>query len=129
MQQEIGQLFNTGKDREASEILVDHIMLVSPGADHQKMLQTRNFAQGKLVTWNLSVCKISKLPHSFGALVCSGALSLNGNELESLPEGFSDITLGRDLILWWDPSGVLQGNPRLTGIPKTFPNVRGRVIR
>merc|ERR1712086_264326 len=101
IRQGIRQLFSTGKDREATEILVDHIMLVSPGADRQKMmLQYRGKLEvwqhtcqkfdesGKLEYWNLSGCKISKLPQSFGALVCSVRLWLNENKLRTVPEGF-----------------------------------------
>merc|ERR1712166_1262897 len=39
IRQGIRQLFSTGKDHEATGILVDHIRLVSPGADRQKMIQ------------------------------------------------------------------------------------------
>ena len=95
VQQGIQQLFSTGKDREATGILVDHIMLVSPGADRKRMLQYRGFDEsGKLGDWYLSGCNISKLPPSFGALVCSGDLHLSLNELESVPESFSEISVG-----------------------------------
>ena len=97
-------------------------MLVSPGADRRKMLQYRRFDEsGKLGTWYLSHCSISKLPPSFGVLVCSGILTLSYNKLESLPESFSEITLGGFLNLRY--------NPQLTGVPENFPNVKGRVRR
>merc|ERR1712086_66074 len=100
MRQGIRQLFSAGKDREATRILMDHIMLVSPGADRRKMLQGRTFSRsGKLGNWDLDHCKISKLPPSFGAVVCSGGLSLSYNKLESLAESFSEITVGRTLWL------------------------------
>jgi hypothetical protein len=86
-------LFSTGKDREATEILVDHTMLVSPGADRQEMLKYREFESDKLEYWSLTRCNISKLPPSFGALVCSGDLYLSHNKLESLPKGFSEISV------------------------------------
>ena len=117
-------MFSAGKDREATWILVDHIMLVSPGADRQKMMrQYRKFDEsGKLGTWHLSgYSNISRLPPSFGALVCSGHLYLNNNRLQSLPEGFSDICVTGNL---W-----LSGNPQLTGVPENLPNVKGRVYR
>ena len=72
------------------------------------MLRGRHFDEsGKLVNWKLNGCKISKLPPSFGALVCSGHLNLGGNYLESLPEGFSEISVGGVLNL--------EGNRQLTG--------------
>ena len=120
--QGIRQLFSAGKDREATEILVDHTMLVSSGANRQSMLQCRDVDQsGKLGHWYLTRCNISKLPPSFGALVCSGDLYLNHNKLESLPKGFSEISVAGDL---W-----LRGNPQLTGVPENFPNVKGKVRR
>merc|ERR1712166_383582 len=55
IRQGIGQMFSTGKDREATWILVDHIMLVSPGANRQKMLRLRRFDEsGKLGFWGLN---------------------------------------------------------------------------
>jgi len=128
IRQGIRQLFSAGQDCEATEILVDHIMLISPGADRQKLLQGRYFNErhwenGKLGVWDLDCCKISKLPPSFGALVCCGDLHLSENELESVPEGFSEITLGGKLYL-----GNNTGYS-LTGVPKNFPNVKGTVYR
>ena len=86
------------------------------------MLRGRHFDEsGKLVNWKLNGCKISKLPPSFGALVCSRDLHLNNNELESLPEGFSEISVAWNLDLRY--------NPQPTGVPENFPNVEGRVFR
>ena len=52
LQQGIRQLFSAGKDCEATEILVDHIMLVSPGADRKSIFSGRNFGEsGKLQYW------------------------------------------------------------------------------
>ena len=97
-------------------------MLVSPGADRQEMLRGRSFDRsGKLEYWSLNGCKISKLPPSFGALVCSGVLNLQGNKLQSLPDKFSEIIVGGDLHL--------RGNLQLTGVPENFPNVKGPVYR
>merc|ERR1712166_842709 len=54
IRQGIRQLFSSGKDGEATEILVDHIMLVSPGADRQEMLRAGRFDEsGKLGNWDL----------------------------------------------------------------------------
>merc|ERR1719162_981235 len=90
----MAQLFGAGRHCEATEILVEHIMLVSPGADREKMLNGRTFDErGELMDWMLSYCKISQLPESFCALVCRGHVNLNGNRLRSLPEGFGDITV------------------------------------
>ena len=51
VQQGIRQLFSAGKDRKATGILVDRIMLVSPGADRKSMLSGRQFDKsGKFVT-------------------------------------------------------------------------------
>ena len=124
VQQGIGQLFSAGKDREATEILVDHIMLVSPDADRLEMLQYREFDEsGKLGRWNLNYCNISKLPSSFGALVCSGSLDLQANKFGSLPESFSEIIVAGCLYL--------RGNPHLTGYLRgnreNFANVKGKV--
>merc|ERR1711865_413263 len=59
----ITQLFGDGRHREATEILVEHIMLVNPGTDREKMLEGRYFDEhGELVDWKLSYCKISQLP-------------------------------------------------------------------
>ena len=72
MPQSLRQLFSTGKDREATEILVNHVMLVSPNAKRASILQGSKFAidgAGKLENCYLNCCKISKLPPSFGALV------------------------------------------------------------
>merc|ERR1711865_1215329 len=81
LRQAIAQLFGAGQHREATEILVEHIMLVSPGADKEKMLEGREFDErGELVEWNLSGCKISQLPESFCALVCRN-LNLIRNQL------------------------------------------------
>ena len=125
VQQGIRQLFSSGKDREATEILVDHIMLVSPGAQRGRIWHDKwkpYFDEsGKLQNWNLSGMRISKLPPSFNALVCSGYLNLSGNKLMSLPEGFSDITVGENLYLKY--------NPQLIGGPENFPNVKGTVYR
>merc|ERR1712028_100528 len=56
----ITQLFDAGQHREATEILVEHIMLVSPGADRETMLNGRTFDErGELMDWMLSYCKIS----------------------------------------------------------------------
>ena len=99
-------------------------MLVSPRADRQKMLEDRSFDQsGKLGNWCLNNCNISKLPPSFGVLVCSGYLDLSYNKLKSLPESFSEITVASRRNL------VLIGNPQLTGVPENFPNVKGTVHR
>ena len=102
-------------------------MLVSPGADRRVMLKYRYFDQsGKLGTWDLVSCNISKLPPSFGELVSNDNLipavldkdnlSLTRNDLESLLDSFSEIRVAGILNL--------RGNPQLTGVPENFPNVR-----
>merc|ERR1711865_1176100 len=113
----IAQLFSDGQHREATEILVEHTMLISPGADREKMLEGRKFDErGELVHWNLSFCKISQLPESFCALVCHGDLFLSDNQLQWLPDGFGNITVGGYLNL---------GYNQLTEYPSSFPNVKG----
>ena len=58
---------------------------VGPKADRAKILKDLRFDKDDLlVHWNLSTCKISTMPGSFSALVCTGNLYLNGNQLESL---------------------------------------------
>ena len=131
MLQAVRQLFSAGKDREATEILVDHIMLVSPGAYRQTMLRGRKFDEsGKLGDWNLSGCKISKLPPSFGALVCK-TVDLSDNQLEFLPNSFAEIDVGRFLSLSCNklemlPDGfsetTIVGHLELGGNPHLYVN-------
>ena len=102
MRQACAQLFGIGQHRKATEILVEHTMLVSRGADREKMLAGREFDEhGKLANWDLTcMChKISRLPESFGALVCRGDLILSRNQLRALPDGFGNITVGGNLYL------------------------------
>jgi hypothetical protein len=127
VRQAITQLFAAGRHREATEILVEHIMLISPGANKEKMLKGRKLEwdpfgsrRCELVNWNLSNCQISQLPESFCALVCYGDLKLNGNQLRSLPEGFGDITVG---------GGLFLSRNQLTEYPSSFPNAAGGVER
>ena len=120
--QELVQLFNSGEHQKATDIMVDHIMFLNPGADRQTMLIRRIFDEdGRLERWNLIHCKINQLPELFSTLVCRGNLFLERNNLRSLPESFGNITVGGDLSLW--------NNPKLKGIPKRFPNVKGYVNR
>ena len=95
-------------------------MLISPGAKRQKMLRERRFDKhrdtlgfDKLVEWGLGHCKISRLPKSFNNLYV-GSLSLHGNKLRSLPEGFESITIGADLAL---------SNNQLQSLPAGFGNI------
>ena len=135
-------MFSTGQHRKATQVLARHIIAVSPGAYRKKMLRSLNFdKEGLLVDWNLCGCKISVLPRSFSALVCTGDLRLihnqlgslpadfgqlkvggnlwlYNNQLDSLPEGFENISVGGDLDLY---------NNQLVEQSCSFPNVRGEV--
>ena len=50
------------------------------------------------MNWDLG-CKISALPGSFSALVCTGNLSLYSNQLQSLPANFGEVEVGVNLKL------------------------------
>ena len=96
----MAQLFSTGQHHEATELLVEHIVAGSPGAESDKMLIGRKFDDtGRLVGWNMCSCKISALPQSFSALACSGSLLLNNNLLKSLPSSFGQLKVGGSLYL------------------------------
>ena len=74
----VAVLFSTGQHRKATEVVIQHIVAVSPNADRAKMLKGLKFDEdGLLERWDLWGCKISALPGSFSALVCTGFLNLN----------------------------------------------------
>ena len=130
-------------------MLVQQLMALNPDAGRDRMLGELPMgcyfdANGLVVSWNLSCCRIAELPETFGDLMCTGGLLLSGNQLESLPRSFSTLSVGRSLILYdnklrclppnFEKTRVgwnlrLGGNPELTGIPAEFPNVKGRVYR
>merc|ERR1711934_1155151 len=56
-------------------------------------------ADGSIQDWNLHSLGIRVLPDSIGELRILGVLDLGLNELESLPEGFSGLTVGGNLVL------------------------------
>ena len=63
------------------------------------MLKCRCFdANGLLKSWDLGWCDIAKLPESFGDILCTGGLNLGGNLLESLPLGFSTLSVGHSVL-------------------------------
>merc|ERR1711865_1031011 len=106
IRQRVACLFSTGQHRKATQVLIRHIIAVSPGANRKKMLRSLNFdKKGLLVDWNLCGCKISVLPRSFSALVCTGDLDLGDNQLESLPANFGQLQVGGGL---WLHSNQLQ---------------------
>ena len=136
-------LFSTGQHRKATKVLARHIIAVNPDVDRDRMnLSNLMFDKdGLLARWDLSRRKISVLPRSFSALVCTGdlylsyneleslpadfgqlqvggSLLLNDNQLDSLPEGFENISVGRHLHLY---------NNQLVEQSCSFPNVRGKV--
>ena len=135
-------MFSTGQHRKATQVLARHIIAVNPDVDREKMLRGLEFdKEDLLVSWNLRSCKISLLPRSFSALVCTGYLyldnnqlgslpadfgqlqvggdlRLNHNQLDSLPEGFENISVGEDLYLY---------NNQLVEQSCSFPNVQGEV--
>ena len=141
----VSYLFGKGRHKEATERLVELLMVLNPDANRHIMLSSRRFdANGLLKVWDLRSCNIAELPESFGDILCTGSLDLNLNHLESLPLRFSNLSVGGNLGLSFtklrclppnfDQIRVgghlnLRGNPELTGIPAEFPNVKGWVIR
>ena len=120
VRQGLVKLFSSGEHQKATDVMVDHIMFSNPGANQHRMLRHRRFGEdGRLEHWDLSFCKIGKLPELFNTLVC-GSLDLSSNNLQSLPESFGNITLGDDLNLC--------DNRQLKGVPNSFPNVKGEVL-
>ena len=125
-------------------MLVQQLMILNPHANRDSMLRYRDFdANGLLEKWNLAYCKIAELPESFGDVLCSGDLWLDNNQLESLPRSFANLSVGRHLNLGGNKLRCLppnfeqikvggdlylRRNPKLTGIPTEFPNVKGRVL-
>jgi len=112
IRQRVACLFSTGQHRKATKVLARHIIAVSPGANREKMLGGLKFdKEYLLVDWNLCGCKISVLPRSFSALVCTGDLELNCNQLRSLPADFGQLEVG----------GYLQLNAnQLESLPADF---------
>merc|ERR1712166_314022 len=107
----VSYLFGKGQHQEATEMLVQQLMILNPDANRDNMLQGRRFdANGLLTDWRLSYCKIAELPESFGAVVCTGVLNLGGNELESLPLSFSNLTVGGHLHLHYNRLRCLLPN-------------------
>lgn len=150
--QELVQLFSSSQHQKATDLMVDYIMflnpganrwMLNPGADRQRMLRGRSFdGDGRLVQWDLSSCKINRLPQLFNTVVCSRDLLLGSNKLQSLPESFSDLTVGKNLGLSSNnlqslPKSFsnitvggnlyLYGNPKLNEVPSSFPNVKGKM--
>merc|ERR1712166_55723 len=87
----VAVLFSTGQHRKGTEVVIQHTVAVSPKADRERMIQGLEFDEdGLLVHWGLSYCKISALPGSFSALVCTGSLDLDSNLLKYLPANFGE---------------------------------------
>ena len=124
-------------------MLVEQLMALNPDAKSAKMLRGSRFdANGLLESWGLGFCNIPKLPETFGDIRCTGNLHLACNQLESLPLRFSNLSVGgnlglnRNKLRSLPPNFdqirvgghlILNANPRLTGIPAKFPNVKGSV--
>merc|ERR1712195_374839 len=54
IRQRVARLFSTGQHRKATQVLIRHIIAVSPGANRKKILRSLNFdKKGLLVDWNL----------------------------------------------------------------------------
>merc|ERR1712166_1547821 len=100
IRQRVACLFSTGQHRKATRVLARHIIAVNPDVDREKLLKGLKFdKEDLLVDWNLNSCKISVLPRSFSALVCTGNLHLNYNQLGSLSADFGQLQVGGDLYL------------------------------
>ena len=123
VRQELLRLFNACEHQKATDIMVDYIMILNPGAERQTMLNGCEFGQrgqqadalGPQASWDLSYSY--QLPELFNTLVCTWILYLNNNNLQSLPESFANITVGGSL--------TMSGNPKLEEI--CFPNVERSV--
>ena len=63
-----------------------------------------------LEDWDLCRRKIRALPLSFGALVCTGDLLLNNNQLGFLPTDFGQLKVGRHLYLSYNRLGSLPAD-------------------
>ena len=93
-------MFSAGQHRKATQVLIRHIIVVNPGVDREKMLRGLKFdKEDLLVDCDLRDCKISVLPRSFSALVCTGHLYLNHNQLGTLPSDFGQLKVGGGLGL------------------------------
>ena len=138
----VAVLFSTGQHRKGTEAVIQHTVAVSPKADRERMIQGLEFDEnGLLVGWKLNKCKISTLPGSFRALVCTGRLNLCYNHLKSLPANFGELEVGGHLYLQYNllkslPEGfenISVGgdlelhNNQLAQQSCIFPNVRGDV--
>jgi len=112
LRQRVACLFSTGQHRKATKVLIRHIIAVNPDVDRERMLRCLKFDKADLlVDWNLSRCKISVLPRSFSALVCTGHLYLSDNQLGSLPLDFGQLQVGGNLWLY---------NNQLESLPADF---------
>ena len=137
--------FGSGRHKEATEMLVQQLMILNPDANRDRILKGRSFdANGLLKDWDLHNGNIAELPECFGDVLCTGDLLLSFNQLESLLLSISNLTLGGDLSLGYNklrrlPPNFeqirvgemlgLYNNPELTRIPTQFPNVKGDVCR
>ena len=112
----VALLFSTGQHHKGTQVLIQHTVAVSPKADRAKMLKWATMGNpgfdedGLLAHWNLENCKISTLPGSFSALVCTGGLWLEANLLKSLPANFGQLEVGGNLNLNHNQLASLPAN-------------------
>merc|ERR1712166_214560 len=115
----VAVLFSTGQHRKGTHAVIQHTVAVKYSDSHNayeipdraKMLRGLKFDEdGLLVDCNLLGCKISALPGSFSALVCTGGLNLHANYLESLPANFGELEVGGELNLRFNYLKSLPAN-------------------
>jgi len=100
IRQRVACLFSAGQHRKATKVLIRHIIAVNPDVDREEMLRGLYFDEEDLLMhWVLCRCKISVLPRSFSALVCTRTLNLSYNRLGSLPADFGQLQVGGNLCL------------------------------
>ena len=96
----VADLVNAGEHLKATDLVIEHILALSPGACKPTMLKGRKFDEdGALTEWALDESDITALPESFCALSCRGDLSLSFNELASLPTSFHKLQIEGDIFI------------------------------
>eukprot|EP00656_Telonema_subtile_P023347 TRINITY_DN24765_c0_g1_i1.p1 TRINITY_DN24765_c0_g1~~TRINITY_DN24765_c0_g1_i1.p1 ORF type:complete len:155 (-),score=33.11 TRINITY_DN24765_c0_g1_i1:1-417(-) len=82
-------LWRSGKHEQAAEVLIQHTMRCSPGADEKRIRKGLGFnGNGTLGHWDLVRCRLTALPEEFGTVRTTGHVNLSGNQLAHLPESF-----------------------------------------
>eukprot|EP00658_Telonema_sp_P-2_P034901 TRINITY_DN2544_c0_g1_i3.p1 TRINITY_DN2544_c0_g1~~TRINITY_DN2544_c0_g1_i3.p1 ORF type:complete len:211 (+),score=65.65 TRINITY_DN2544_c0_g1_i3:93-635(+) len=123
---------------EAVDRVLEDLLKANPQCSELRLRRGLAFRDGKLETWNLSQCDLSRLPESFGSVQIgvdmsdekstftlsagvssSGCLFLNNNHLSCLPRSFGSLQVEGDLFL---DKNFLNKNQ----VPE-LPHVKGEV--